>query len=144
MRNEENQMDNDQMRRLIDVKKSKIPEMERRYKEASKNRLLRILEKKCKTIFIGALAEIEQTFGRELWGHGKDDSEKTQEELINYEKWQQARTRILNNGNNQVRAMENELDQYEVKWLRHQITIDSDGNINANLVNKVLEGKGKK
>jgi hypothetical protein len=29
----------------------------------------------------------------------------------------------LNNGNNQIRALENELEQYDVKWLRNQVNV---------------------
>src|SRR4051812_9859758 len=113
----------DKMTRVKAVRDAERPEMERRYKEASKQRLLRTIEKKCKTLMIGALAQFEQIFGRDLWGYGKDDSDKTQEELIAYELWQKCRTNILNNGNNQIRAIDNEVQNYEVKWLRYQLNL---------------------
>lgn len=111
----------DKLHRLIESRRAKIPEIQQRYNESSKEQLLKIIEKKCKTIMIGSISYIEEFFGRELWGYGKTDSERTQEEREVYKLWQDLRTKILNNGNNQIRAIENELKQYDVKWLRYQL-----------------------
>lgn len=110
----------DKMRRVAALKRAELPEKEKKYNASSKARLIKILEKKLKTSFIGALSQFEEFFGRALWGHGKDDEDRTQDEKEFYEMWQQCRTNILNNGNNQIRAIENELQQYEVSWQRYQ------------------------
>lgn len=90
-----------------------------RFRDASRRRLLRILQKKLRTSFIGALAKFETHFGR-LWGHGLDESECTPEQLAWREVWEQARTEVLNNGNGQLRAVEAELPLYTVVWDGYQ------------------------
>ena len=95
---------------------------EQRYLESSRKRLQKIITKKVTTSFIGALAKFEQHFGG-LWGHGIPEDQKTEEQLAMAEIWDACRTEVLNNGNNQQRAVENELAQYTVKWNRYQLVI---------------------
>ena len=68
---------------------------------------------------IGSLAHFENTFG-ELWGHGKLDDNLTNEELYWHDKWEEVRTEILNNGNNQLRAAIDEMAEYTLTWNRHK------------------------
>jgi hypothetical protein len=97
-------------------------------KQLSKDRLLRIIETKIRTSFIGALSSTEEEFG-ELWGDGEAPENLNSEELYWFERYQQLRKKILNNGNNQIRAMYNELDQYELQWNRVNTTIQvKEGN----------------
>lgn len=91
----------------------------KRYSENSKRRLIANISKKFQTTMIGALAHFEDLFG-ELWGFGKESDDLTLEELEWETKWQQARTDILNNGNNQLRAYLDEIAQYTIKWDRYQ------------------------
>jgi len=84
----------------------------------SKRRLIRNLEKKFKTTIIGALHHIELSFGH-LWGF-ESDSPMTRENREYEELWQELRTEILNNGNNQLRACLDELAQYTVSWDKYQ------------------------
>jgi hypothetical protein len=93
-----------------------------RYQDASRERLLRILKTKLKTTFVGDLARVE-TFLGPLWGHGKDPSLLSPEELYWRERWETLRTEILNNGNHQIRAVESELAQHTVSWDRHRIEL---------------------
>jgi len=74
------------------------------YKEQSKDRLNRIIDQKIQTAFIGALAEIEKRFP----------------ELQSDKRWADARNAILTNGNAQKRAINSELQQYDVVWNRYQ------------------------
>lgn len=97
-----------------------------RYRVSSRQRLMRILQKKFKTSFIGALAQFEKRFGH-LWGHGKQESECSPNELLAREAWEQCRTDVLNNGNHQLRAVEQELSQYDVTWQRYQATMTPPG-----------------
>lgn len=98
------------------------PANQARFQEASRNRLLKILERKLKTSFIGALSRFEDRFGQ-LWGHGLQDDECSSEQLLWRDTWEQVRTDILNNGNNQLRAVQSELTQYGVTWNRQQTNL---------------------
>jgi hypothetical protein len=66
-------------------------------------------EKRCKTIMIGALSEFEKNFGS-LWGHDLDRRDKTREQKEWEEVWLEARERILDLGNSQIKKY-----FYEVK-----------------------------
>lgn len=89
---------------------------EEKYLEASKRRLENILETKIRTAFIGALAAFEEQFGG-LWGHDCDNRTPEQEEMLQV--WDKTRTQVLNNGNNQIRAAKQEVENHVVKWNRH-------------------------
>lgn len=82
------------------------------YRERSKERLLKIIDQKVQTAFIGALAQIEERFP----------------ELKNDKRWGDARNAILTNGNAQKRAIHTELEQYDVKWNRfsYQFKIEKE------------------
>ena len=96
------------------VKKSN----EEKYKDSSKKRLIKNIEKKFKTTMIGSLACFEKYFG-DLWGH--DDDELSAEQLKFKELWEQARTEILNNGNSQLMIAQEEIAQYSMTWNRYHI-----------------------
>lgn len=97
----------------------------------SKKKLLRAIETKFKTSFIGALNQFEKKFGF-LWGHGKPDSELTSSELEFKELWNEARAEVLNNGNNQLRASQEEIAEYTMEKNKHEINLPvkprSEGN----------------
>jgi len=88
------------------------------YNEFSKKRLLNNLEKKFRTTIIGSLAVFEEEFGW-LWGHGKDYHELNDEEIELREIWNKTRTKLLDSGNSNLRAAQNELSQYTFKWNRY-------------------------
>lgn len=88
----------------------------------SKRRLAENLHKKFQTAFVCPLAQIEEKFGV-LWRHKKDPEKMTLDERHWWEKYQAIRNVILNNGNNQIRAMEAELQTYTVRWDRHQANL---------------------
>lgn len=90
------------------------------YQIHSRKRLIDNLTKKFQTTMIGALAEIEKEFGY-LWASGIDEQELTKKELEMREKYLELRTRILNNGNNQLRAAIEEINQYTTEWNRYRI-----------------------
>jgi hypothetical protein len=86
-------------------------------KEASRQRLLTIVEKKIRTTMIGALAAVEELIGKELWGHGKAEHECTSEQLKWRYLWlEKVRPTILNNGNSQLRAIQSEVVLYDMIW----------------------------
>lgn len=92
----------------------------KKFDEASKRRLQKIIKQKLKTSFIGAIAAFEEDFGY-LWGHELEDGEQSEEQDQFYEAWEAVRNRILNNGNNQLRALLQEVDNHEVHWNRYQV-----------------------
>jgi hypothetical protein len=88
--------------------------------EACRRRLDKIITTKIRTSFVGAIAKFEESFGF-LWGHGKQEDELTEEERTMRELWDQTRTAVLNNGNNQLRGAQNEIQLHVVSWNRHQL-----------------------
>jgi len=108
-----------QMQEALELSKEENLKLKKRYENDSKVRLFKITSTKIKTAFIGALSAFEQSFGQ-IWGHRLHDSELTKEQLMWKEIWENCRTSILNNGNHQIRAVENEMSQYMISWNRHQ------------------------
>lgn len=88
------------------------------YKEKSKDRLKKIIDKKFLTTTIYPLSQFENAFGK-LWGHGKPEGSLTQEEKTYRKLWNDCRNDILNNGNHQRRNAMSEIDMNEIKWLRY-------------------------
>ena len=89
------------------------------YKTSSKKRLMTNIERKFNTSMIGSLATFEKYFGH-LWGQGVDPNQLTAQELEWLEKWEMARTELLNNSNNQKRTCLDEIAQYTLTWNRYQ------------------------
>lgn len=108
-------------RTLSAIKKKVAEDNKARYKESSKDRLNKIAEKKLRTAFIGALAKFEESFGF-LWGH-EQETELSPEQIQMAELWDHCRTEVLNNGNNQIRALKKEVDNQTISWDRHSMTL---------------------
>jgi hypothetical protein len=92
-----------------------------KYKEVSKNRLLKISKKKIQTTMIGALSTVEKHLGF-LWGHEGLESLTPEQEHLK-EIYDEVRSEILDRGNNQARNLETEFAAYDINWLRYQITL---------------------
>jgi hypothetical protein len=92
------------------------------YEKSSGDRLARILAKKLNTSFIGAISRFEQFFGH-LWGHGQSEADCTPEQLMTRETWEKCRREILDNGNQQKRAVAQELQMYDVTWNRYETVL---------------------
>ena len=92
-----------------------------KYKEVSKDRLLKISKKKIQTTMIGALSTIEKHFGF-LWGHESGEALTPEQEHVK-QLFVEVRSEILDRGNNQARNLEAEFNNYEINWLRYQITL---------------------
>jgi hypothetical protein len=101
-------------KRVEQVKKDNL----KRYQTDSKRRLVKNVATKFTTTMIGALSQFEQRFG-ELWGIDKDYHDLTPEERYWRNLWEEARAEILNNGNNQSRACQDEISQYTMTWDRY-------------------------
>lgn len=74
-------------------------------------RLKKDINTKLNTTMIGALSAVEELFG-ELWNHGSFN--RSEEQEFWFQKYQKLRSKILDNGNNQKRKVEESLDGYEV------------------------------
>ena len=90
-----------------------------KYAQGSKDRLSKILKKKIQTTMIGALSTIEESFGF-LWE--SDDQPAEQKQLMK-DLYDKVRSQILDKGNHQARNIDAELAQYDVKWLKYQMTM---------------------
>jgi hypothetical protein len=91
-----------------------------KYQLDSKDRLSKILKKKVQTTMIGALSTMEKYFGF-LWN--SDTGKLTEDQKKMLELYQAMRSEILDKGNHQARNIDAELSQYNVEWLRYNMTI---------------------
>lgn len=105
------------IKRSLDLKSKK----DDRYKELSRDRLVKIAAKKIQTTMIGALSSIEKTFGF-LWEHN-DDIDLTEEQQHMKDLYENMRSEILDRGNSQIRNLEAELSHYDITWKRYQVTL---------------------
>lgn len=107
---------------LLAARQKQKEESKNKYMEKSKKRLSNIVSTKVKTSFIGAISACENHFGV-LWGHGKNDEELDENEIAMREVWEDVRAQILDNGNTQLRAAMNEIDDYTITWNRYSMSI---------------------
>lgn len=101
---------------LSALRKEQKKSSDGRIADDSKMRLKRIAAKKFRTCFIAALAEFENVFGLEVWGHQLPDSELTPQQRANRERWEQVRKNILDKGNAQLRSLGMEIDLHKVNF----------------------------
>src|SRR5687767_13493781 len=94
------------LERFVSMRQAAQQATKANYAEESRKRLDKIISTKMNTTFIGALSSFEKNFGF-LWGQGKKDADRTDEEKQLNQIWQNIRTEVLNNGNNQLRALKN-------------------------------------
>lgn len=94
------------LKKLRDEMKQKNDE---KYKLGSKKRLLTNISKKFQTTMIGALSAFEKRF-RYLWE--KDEHFR--------QLWEETRTEVLDLGNKNQRAAEQEISEYTISWNRYQ------------------------
>lgn len=116
----------DETKKLELLKLKVQAEKDAMYREDSKSRLKKIATQKIRTTMIGALSTIEKKFGF-LWGldeNGRDkNGELTSEEQELREIFDGIRSEILDLGNNQIRNLDTELGQYDVKWNRFHMSL---------------------
>ncbi len=111
-----------QMEAAADAARRTDEDALKNHERNSRARLQRILATKMRTVFIGALSAVEQSFG-ELWGHNGTPEQREAAREKWKQIWETCRSSILNNGNAQLRAVESELAQYTVSWNRCQKTL---------------------
>lgn len=87
------------------------------YLEESNNRLRDICIKKIDTTMIGALDAIESEIA--LFSENLADSDKIKLRGL----YSKVRSRVLDNGNNQKRAIVEEFKHYTIDWQKYKITM---------------------
>lgn len=87
------------------------------YLEESNNRLRDICIKKIDTTMIGALDAIESEIS--LFSENLADSDKIKLRGL----YSKVRSRVLDNGNNQKRAIVEEFKHYTIDWQKYKITM---------------------
>lgn len=113
-------MNHEEMKKLVEQRKV---EQEKRYQDGSRLRLSNNVSKKMTTSMIAALSTFEENFGY-LWGHNKKNL--TPQERQFYEIWQDCRSRILDDGNANIRAVKQEISEYDCKWHPYKTEIRFD------------------
>ena len=101
---------------LAALRRTQIEAHRGRIARDSQDRLKKIANKKFRTCFISALAEFENTFGFELWGHNVPADKITPEQKVNRVRWDQVRKNILDKGNTQSRALSMEIDLHRIQF----------------------------
>jgi hypothetical protein len=73
-----------------------------------------------RTIMIGSISSIEKVFGY-LWGYGNKNLTDNQKKFL--ELWKSLRQEILDRGNSEIRAAEQEIANYDIKWKRYRYNL---------------------
>ena len=96
---------------------------------SSSNSLNRIAKKRFQTVFVGAVASIEESFG-ELWGNDNvDEEDMTPAQLQWYNRFLEIRDRIFDQGNNQKEKFLRDLSRFKIK--QNVITMEREDLDNA-------------
>lgn len=111
-------MDNNFLRKSLDLKAAR----ESRHKEVSKDKLFKAAKKKLQTTMIGALSTIEESFGF-LWGMDLPEDQRTDEQRKIQELFEDARAKILDRGNTQIRNLEVEFVNYDITRKKYLINL---------------------
>lgn len=114
-------MDNQKYLELVRQKRSSENNKAKEYKDSSKDRLTKIIDTKIRTVMIGALASIEENIGF-LWAHN-EKRKLTSEEQDMKNLYEKIRKEILDKGNTQSRNLHTEIEQYNIEWLRYNLSL---------------------
>jgi hypothetical protein len=95
------------------------------FNESSKKRLKSISEQKIRTTMIGAIHAVELIFGHHFgYQNGKEiipESELTEEQKFNREKFKEFRAKMLDLGNRQIANIHTELELYDIVFNGYHI-----------------------
>jgi hypothetical protein len=115
---EGDKMDNDFLKQSLDYKNAR----EDRHRDVSRDKLFKAAKKKIQTTMIGALSTIEENFGF-LWGMGIPEEERSTEHRKIQELYEEARAKILDRGNTQIRNLEIEFVNYDITRKKYLINL---------------------
>jgi len=111
-------MDNDFLKQSLNLRAAR----DERYKDISKDKLFKAAKKKVQTTMIGALSTLEETFGF-LWGIEITEDQRTEEQKRVHELYEEARAKILDRGNTQIRNLESEFVNYDITRKKYLINL---------------------
>ena len=123
-------MEKDFLKQSLEYKSAR----ESRHKDLSKDKLFKAAKKKIQTTMIGALSTLEENFGF-LWGLGLNEEEKSEDHRKIQELYEEARAKILDRGNTQIRNLETEFVNYEITRKKYLISLP--------MTNSDMEGETK-
>lgn len=103
---------------------------EERKRDIAKDALFKSSKKRVQTTMIGALDILEKHFGF-LWGFEQTE-EPTAEQAELKQIYEDARAKILDKGNTQIRNMEADFANYEISKKRYHINLPVVGSDNLN------------
>ena len=112
------------LRMSLDYKQAR----EDRHKDISRSQLYKMTKKKLETTMIGALSTVEECFGF-LWGFNESDMELTPEQKHMHEIFNDARAKILDRGNTQIRNLESDFLSYDISKKKNFITLPVMNNL---------------
>jgi len=101
---------------LIKEKREREKRGEEEYKKTSREKLKKIACSKIRTTMIGALDIIEKALSL-------DEDDGSEAYAATRRLYEKIRQDILDKGNTQIRNLESEFEQYEVKWLRYTLNL---------------------
>ena len=95
---------------------------QKKYEDASLEHLKRIIKKRCQTIFVGAVAKMEDHFG-ELWGEELELDEEQMNAIQRkwFDKFLTVRELVFDQGNDQITKLVNDIDNFCVSWSKLHI-----------------------
>jgi transcription termination factor Rho len=111
-------MENDFIKKSLEYKNAR----ESRQKDLSRDKLFKAAKKKIQTTMIGALSTLEESFGF-LWGLGIDEENRSEDHRKIQELYEDARAKILDRGNTQIRALEAEFVNYDITRKKYLINL---------------------
>lgn len=117
-------MDKYDILRLVQTKKQADVEKEEKVK-AARLKLRSLVEKRIKTTMIGALAAIEDKL-KEFWTPDDNKPLNTEQQKL-FNLFQEIRANILDNGNNQIRLLENDIDNFNVEQRTYHLEFRKKG-----------------
>lgn len=111
-------MDENFLKASLDLKQAR----EERSKVVSHDSLFKAAKKKIQTTMIGSLSTIEEHFGF-LWNHGVPDDQLSEEQKYMKNIYEEARAKILDRGNTQIRDLELEFVNYDITRKKYHIKL---------------------
>ncbi len=99
---------------------------DKKYEENSKKRLMSNIDRKFRTTMIGSIAAMEEDFGY-LWGQDLAPKDLNTSQTEWRKVWAKVRSKILDKGNSNLRAAQNEISQYTIKWDRYVVKMPYRG-----------------
>lgn len=111
-------MDENFLKTSLDLKQAR----EERSKAVSHDSLFKAAKKKIQTTMIGSLSTVEEYFGF-LWNHGASDDQLSEEQKHIKNIYEDARAKILDRGNTQIRDLELEFVNYEITKKKYHIKL---------------------